>query len=384
MGKLKIMWHVFWSEKWMRLSMICSVLLMIVTANILFALIREEYLLNRIADECDLDQAVYFSKATSVPYTREKSEYDNQVDKLLDEMEQNGYPIGKITYLYTYAQAAEENIFLLNYNQTAAEHLKMPLSLGRWFCRDGCNEAILSYQYKKRYGLGDTVPLVITDAGGRHELEVKVIGFLDKSSYLMNFTSSGYVDMSALISKENNAIITSGLEDTNGQVCELGENSGVLIFGMAAQKNEYSEKLMELGAVTAMEEIAENNRENVKNRLYQLIGIDAVLFVLALSGLGSMNFISLYTKRKEYGIYFICGLPKKMVALLTAVTDLLILAAAVIPAVGFCLLYPGIVPNFDFVNVIVMIGLAAVVFIVSFLPFYVMTKRESAVSLIRR
>lgn len=384
MGKLKIMWSVFWSEKMIRLYMIFSMILIIVTSNILFALLREEYTLHKISNGCDFDHAVYFSRSTSVPYAVEETEYDHKVDNLLKEMEKNAFSIGKITYLYTYIEAVEENAFLLDYNDTTAEHLKVPLSQGRWFQRGVCNEAVLSYKYKKRYDLGDKVPLVIKDAGGRHEIEVEVIGFLDKSNYMMNFTSSGYVDMSALIVQEESAIITSGLEDSNGQVCELGENSGVLIFGPATQNHDDYEKLMEFGAVTTMEEMADHYQENVDKRLRNLIGIDIVLFILALSGLGSMNFISLYTKRREYGIYFICGLSRKMVVLMTAMIDLFVMAAAFVPAVIFCFLNPNIIPNFDFVNVLVTIGMIGVILTVSFLPFYAITKKDSVIHLTRR
>lgn len=378
------MWSIFWSEKYIRLYMIFSILLIIITSNILFALLREEYTLHRISKGCDFDQAVYFSRANSVPYVAEETEYNHKVDDLLKEMEKDAFSIGKITYLYTYLEAVEENAFLLDYNETMMEHLRIPLSQGRWFQEGVCNEAILSYDYKKRYDIGDKVPLVITDTSGRHELEVEVIGFLDKSNYVMNFTSSGYVDISALIGQEKSAMITSGLEDINGQVCELGENSGVLIFGPITQKNGYYEKLMELGAVTTMEEIAENYEKNVKNRFYNLIGIDVVLFVLALSGLGSMNFISLYTKRREYGIYFICGLSRKMVAFITAMIDLLIMAAAFIPATIFCFFNPNIIPNFDLLNVMVTLGIIGVILIVSFIPFYVITKKDSVIDLTRR
>lgn len=384
MGKLKIIWSIFWSEKYIRLYMIFSILFIIITSNILFALAREEYTLNRISDGCDFDDAVYFSRSHSVAHTGQKTEYDQKVDDLLKEMEKNAFSIGKITCLYTYIEAVEENVFLLDYNETAIEHLKFPLSQGKWFRTGVCNEAILSYEYRKRYDIGDKIPLVITDAGGRHELELQVIGFLDKNDYMINFTSSGYVNMSALIGQEKSAIITDGLEDINGRTCELGENSGVMIFGSMTRKNGYYEKLMEFGAVTTMEDIAENYQENVKNRLYNLIGIDAVLFVLALSGLGSMNFISLYTRRREYGIYFICGLPRKMVVLMTAVIDLFVIAAAFIPAIVFCIFNPAIIPNFDIVNVIITIGIIGVILIVSFIPFYVITKKDSVISLTRR
>ena len=384
MGKLKIMWSIFWSEKFVRLYMTGSILLIIITSNILFALVREEYTLHQIVHGCDFDHTVYFSRSNPVPYAEEETAYDKKVNDLLKEMEKNAFSIGKINYIYTYIEAVAENAFLLDYNETTIGHLKMPLSKGRWFREGVCNEAILSYPYKKRYDIGDQVPLVITDASGRHELEVEVIGFLDKSNYMMNFTSSGYIDMSALIGQEKSAIITSGLEDSSGQVCELGENSGVLIFGPDTQNHNYYEKLTEFGAVTTMEEIAENSQENVKNRLYQLIGIDVVLFVLALSGLGSMNFISLYTKRREYGIYFICGLSRKMVVLMTAMTDLLIMVAALIPAVIFCFFHPDMIPNFDFINVMVTIGIIVVILTVSFLPFYVITKKDSVISLTRR
>ena len=384
MRKLKIMWSIFWSEKLIRFYMIVSILLIIITSNILFALLREEYTLNKISNGCDFDQAVYFSRSTSVPYAEKGTKYDMKVDGLLKEIEKNAFSIGKITYLYTYIEAVEENAFLLDYNETVIKHLKFPLSKGRWFREDACNEAILSYKYKKRYDIGDRVPLVITDASGRHELEVEVIGFLDQSDYMMNFTSSGYVDMGALIGQEKSAIITSGLKDVNGQACEPGDNSGVLIFGPITQNNGYYEKLMEFGAVTTMDEVAENYQENVKKRLYNLIGINAVLFVLAFSGLGSMNFISLYTKRKEYGVYFICGLSRKMVAFMTAIADLVIMAFAFIPATVFCLFNPDIIPNFDFVNVAVTVVIIGFILIVSFIPFYMITKKDSVISLIRR
>lgn len=384
MGKLKLMWSLFWSEKFTRLYMICSVILMIVTSNILFALCREEYTLHKIFDACDFDQAVYFSRSNRAPHAGEETAYDKKVDDLLKEMEKNACSIGKITYLYSYIEAVEENAFLLDYNETTVGHLQVPLAQGRWFRKGVRNEAILSYGYKKRYAVGDKIPLTITDVSGRHEIELEVIGFLDQSNYMMNFTASGYVDISSLISQEKSAIITSGLKDSNGRICELGENSGVLLFGPTTSKQAYYEKLMEFGAVTPMEEIAQIYHENVKNRLYHLIGIDVVLFVLALSGLGSMNFISLYTKRREYGIYFICGLSTKMVALLTAMMDLVIMAAAWIPATIFCFFHPAVIPNFDFVNVMVTMGMIGVIFVVSFLPFYWITKKESVVNLTRR
>ena len=97
-----------------------------------------------------------------------------------------------------------------------------------------------------------------------------------------------------------------------------------------------------------------------------------------------MNFISLYTKRKEYGVYFICGLSRKMVAFMTAIADLVIMAFAFIPATVFCLFNPDIIPNFDFVNVAVTVVIIGFILIVSFIPFYMITKKDSVISLIRR
>jgi len=383
-GKLKIMWSILRSEKFICVYMIVSILIIIVTSNILFALSREAYILNRISDGCDFDHAVYFSRSNCVPFAKEETEYDRKVDDLLREMENNGCFIGTIDCLYTYVEAVQDYAFLMDYNETIQERLRLPLSQGRWFQEGVCNEAILSYEYKKKYAVGDKIPFTMTDAGGRHELELEVVGFLDKNNYLMNFTSSGYVDMSALIVQEKSAIITSGLEDIDGRTCEMGTGNGIMIFDPMSQNNSYNEKLMEFGAVTTMEEIADHYQENVRERLYHLVGINIVLFLLAFSGLGSMNFISLYTRRREYGIYFICGLSRRMVALITAMIDLTIMGAAFIPATIFCIFHPAVIPNFDVINVMVTIGVTGVILFVSLIPFFIITKKHSVIDLTRR
>lgn len=101
MGKLKIMWSILRSEKFICVYMIVSILIIIVTSNILFALSREAYILNRISDGCDFNHAVYFSRSNCVPFAKEETEYDRKVDDLLREMENNGCFIGTIDCLYT-------------------------------------------------------------------------------------------------------------------------------------------------------------------------------------------------------------------------------------------------------------------------------------------
>lgn len=95
MGKLKIMWSIFWSEKLLRLYMTVSILLIIITSNILFALLREGYTLNKISNGCDFGHAVYFSRSTSVPYAEKRTKYDMKVDGLLKEIEKKHFQLGK-------------------------------------------------------------------------------------------------------------------------------------------------------------------------------------------------------------------------------------------------------------------------------------------------
>lgn len=386
MGKLKVMWSIFWSEKFVRLYMVFFVLLIIITSNISVTLLKEAYTLKRIGDKCDFDNAVYFSKSSSIlPYAGGgESEYAQKVNRLLSEIKEQGQDVGEITYLYTYVDALEENAFLLNYDETILHHVELPLSKGNWFQENGNNEAVLSYGYKDKYRIGDMLTFVVTGENRScKEVTVEVIGFLDKDNYVLNFNASGYVDMNALFAQNESVIITNRLYTSEGEEIRLMDNAGDMIFDTTIDSN-YSEKLKEIGSVTAMEEIAETYSENSRERFQSQIGIEMVLLILAISGLGSMNFISLYTKRKEYGVYFICGLSAQAVLAMTALMNVFVVAAAFVPIILLCLILPDMVSNIDYFNILITVGIVAFILFVTFIPFYCIMKKESIINLTRR
>lgn len=383
MGKLKIMWSIFRSEKMTRLYMSFFVLLIIITSNISINLLKEEYNLKKIGEKCDFENAVYFAKAQNVfSYGEENNQYTERVKSLLEKMEAGGQEIGKITYLYTYLEPFEENGFLLNYNEAITEHVELPLSGGNWFTQGSCNEAILSYDYKNKYHIGDTIEMDVNESdGSRQNITVKVIGFLDKNNYAMNFTVSGYVDISSLIDKNKSAVITSNLYTKDGDKCVFQDNAGIMLFNMP---EVYLEQLTEFGSVTSMKEITEIYTENANEKFQEQVGIEVVLLILAISGLGSMNFISMYTKRREYGVYFICGMPRRTTVWMTVFINTFVVGIALIPIILMNFIKPEWFVDIDVFNVLITLGIIVFILAVTFIPFYIIMKKDSIVDLTRR
>ena len=383
MGRLRLLCAILWNEKWMRLYMVALTLLLVVCADISISLLKEEYELEQIGEVCDFSDTAYFSWGGTVsPLTQ--VEERRECNALLDELEQNGAGVGEIACVNTYWDEARQNVMLFLYDEQIISHVKLPLSEGSWLDADGTNEVVLAYPYRWRYRVGDEIPFAFGGSDGKtHNARLRVAGFLAKECYVMYFNSSGYVDVGDLIRPVQDAVITNGICDDTGRSCTFSGSAGCMLYGVP-EDSEPARQLSRFGALTGMDEVARRYVKNADGRLREQLLLEAVLVLLAVTGLGSANFVSMYTRRREYGIYFLCGATGKQVIAMTSLANGLVVGAVLAAVDVIFLLRPSLLPGFGLPHVLVTFGLFAVLLFATSLPFYLMMQRESIADLTRR
>ena len=371
MGKVQLLFSIFLNEKAKRLSMIVFIVLMILTANISISLLTNAYDTKKAAELCEFSDTTYFSSALVMRYDSQSNKTKNSV---LSELEKEGIESGQIRYICTYSEILDADTKYMDYDDSIIEHMKLPLSKGSWFSIDETNEVILPYELSRKYSLGDKIQI--------DGCELEIIAFLDRANIVLECMTTGNVEIDDLLCKDSYVILTNGIKKPNGQKYSFDSTApGIIIFD---NKRTTVERLSKIGSSQSMEEISDNYMIHTRERFFSQLQLELILLILTISGLGTMNFLSMYQRRKEYGIYFLCGLTKRKTIFLSLGMNFIVSIIAL--AIVF-LLY-GMIQSmriyFNLTNICVTFVIIMIILILSSIPFYLITKRESIINLTRR
>lgn len=373
MGKLKIMFSMFVSEKISRCFMLVFIVLVIMASNISIKLVDDALSLKKISESVNFSDAFYFSKSNKI-ISGMSHDAQEKMNDLLKDLYDAGVSIGEIKYTYTYMDFFGENTFFIDYNDVLVEKVSLPLSEGTWFSTDASNEVILPYEYRNKYELNEIIQI--------EGIQLQIIGFLDKGNYVLEFTSSGYIGYDDLFKKEKHVILVNGVTDGSGLPYAFSsDSSGMVIF---EANMEALENISIYGSTQEMSQMQADYIESVNEKFHAQLGIEVVLLILTVSGFFALNFISIYQKRNEYGVYYICGMNRGQILRMAIQINGIVAVLALIVVVVIAVVCSSVQNYLKFANIIGTFGLLFFILLCSSVPFYIIMRRESVISLIRR
>lgn len=299
MGKLKLILSILWEEKFKRFCMSLIIVLLIVSSNISISLIFEMKMMDKLISMCNFENAIYYSDGRAFLSNEIENE---QVDILPEKAAENGM----ISYgLLGMEQEDGKSFQTVNcyvYNEVLCNHIKLPLQSGNWFSKNAKSEqeVILSSDFKKEYQIGDVLEKTIIDENEKTwDVKLKVIGFLEDENNIMDFSCSGSIDISDIVVKSKNTMIVQEMTDIEGKPISsiTSCSSGTMFFLKEALTEGQEHKIRQQGSYQYMDEIVTAYQENNKEKLYEQIGIEIVILFLAISSLGSSNFLTMYERR---------------------------------------------------------------------------------------
>lgn len=386
MGKLRLILSILWEEKFKRLYMSLIIVILVVTSNISVSLIHEMQTIDKIVSLCDFENAVYYSDGMS--FFMNESE-NRQADILTEEEAEKGTIASGLLEMEGTDGESFDTITCYVYNDKLCSHIKLPLQSGNWFSKDAVSdgEVILSSDFRKEYQVGDVLEKKIIDEDEQtRNIKLKVIGFLEGENNIMDFSCSGTVAISDMIIESKNTMIVQELNDIEGNTVSFEEwyGSGTMFFLKNTLTDLQIHRLRQQGTYEDMEAVVASYKENNKEKLHEQIGIEMVILFLAVSSLGSSNFLTMYQRRKEYGIYFICGLEKKNCMLFTTALNGITLLVSIFISLELYLLDFHKTMSLTLKNIGASIGIIIAIYIISSIPFWAVMRRESPIYLTKK
>lgn len=383
MGKLKLILSILWEEKFKRLCMSLIIVLLIVSSNISISLISEMEMMDKLISMCNFENAIYYSDGMSLLSNEMENE---QVDILPEKVAENGMISYSLLGMEQEDGKSFQTVNCYVYNEVLCNHIKLPLQSGNWFSKNAKSEqeVILSSDFKKEYQIGDVLEKTIIDENEKTwDVKLKVIGFLEDENNIMDFSCSGSIDISDIVVNSKNTMIVQEMNDIEGKTIPFitGCSSGTMFFLKETLTEEQKHKIRQQGSYQHMDEIVAAYQENNKEKLYEQIGIEIVILFLAISGLGSSNFLTMYERRKEYGIYFICGLEKRSCMLFTTALNGITLMISAIISLELYFIDSNKIMSLSLKHIGISLGIIIAIYIVSSIPFWIVMSKESPICL---
>lgn len=395
---------MLWEDKWKFLLMALQISIFIYTINISFGTIQYLSKLNHLVRQTGIREAAYFSlngviSSQQNKFYRESRTEDpdkmieNKIINHLNDVINNDLA-GFVQELsisrspaFDLERKAETTIEVYS-----GKNIKFELTKGRWFNYNDENKVVISQDLSSYYKVGDKVLVSVKDyLGQRHDITIEIIGIL-KSDYAFAFNRGGNSNgLDSIFSPTDNLMIAGRLTGENGTI--IGNDSiGRLLFPDKKQDTqrlfgEWQQKLNLYGNLTPIEIMAKRTEESNKSKLLEQLVIEFIIFLLAITGLGANNFLTLLNKKREFSVYFLCGLRFKSCILLSTIKNLFIILIPSIASFAVIKLEAISGGNYSMIidmnNVILCLLIICLIYLITAIPVYIKMRTASPVELFR-
>lgn len=201
------------------------------------------------------------------------------------------------------------------------------ISAGRWFTTQDwatgqeVTPVVLNERWQKRFSIGSRLS---GSAFGAVEpsLKLEVIGFLPENTYVLDSPSNNLEDVLPTFDTD---ILVPALDDTKpvpfapSSLLVVANSEGALLQHQAewsalAAKIFDSHHLAPLAGsefqIWTMREMADQHLKRMKEPLTNALWLTGLVLLLTIFGFGSMNALSAWDRRQEWGIHLACGATK--------------------------------------------------------------------------
>ncbi|GEM_PF-3598368 len=376
---------------------ILQIFIAVMMLNIAAALIKNGMLLENLSEKSGIMNCGFFSPDLrfSDPLETSAPGYISPLEKVISDLKYLDYYGGNVQGIAKISDG-DENYPIYGTSLNLLEKAKMPLLSGRWFKETDSNSKelpiIISSDLLGNFKVGDKMVLKVMDNVSNEYVPYKaqIIGILKKPDYILNLGGSGSLD--SVFSMHPKTIITPYAKEIF-KFDIIGGGGSLLLFpDKNTDKNkvykEWESKLKGLGSFDKFSDYYATYKDDNLANDWMYLSIGLIVLILALSGIGGNNALSLIDQEKEFAIYFMCGMKWKMCILINLLKDIIII---LLPGI---LSYLGaiIFNNMADMNEIIVIdnsqlpisiGLCLIIFAITSLEPLIRLYRKNPVTIIR-
>jgi len=272
---------------------------------------HQEYT-NNYVKECGLyEEYMYLTfpdKAAFNDYDKRSEIWEKELS-LLDELKNDGvienwYLSSTVSTLITDRQNSDgeytDRAEVYSYPRELASDLRFPVSNGIWFDKydfaDDITPVVVGSDLQQRFKLGDKFSLYDSDK------EYLVIGVLERNVMLLSQGAGGNgMNLNGVFKINNSAIIEAADE-----IDPMFSQHSALI------KTDYPEEVFkslgDISYIFTFEELAQRAYEDNRFLTEMQTTLFMLMMVVCIAGVSSGNLLSALSSKKQYAVYFMCGM----------------------------------------------------------------------------
>ncbi len=230
---------------------------------------------------------------------------------LLDELKSDGiienwYLSGRVNTPITDKQNSNgeyiDRAEVYSYPRELAADLRFPVSKGIWFDKYDFSEevtpVVVGSDLKRRFKLGEKFSLYNSDK------EYLVIGVLERNAMLLVQGAGGNgMDLNSVFEIENNAII-----EAVDEIDPRFSQSSALIKTADGNSGEVFKALGDISYTFTFKELAQSAYESNRYLTEMQTTLFVLMMVVCVAGVSSGNLLAAISRKKQYAVYFMCGM----------------------------------------------------------------------------
>jgi len=295
------------------LAMLVFVALSVFFMNLSLSEFMHQTYINNYVKECGLyDDYMYLTfpdKGVFDDYDKRREIWAKELS-LLDELKNDGiienwYLSDRVGALLTDKQNSDgeytDRAQLYSYTRELTNDLRFPVSKGIWFDEyDFTGEVtpvVVGSDLNRRFKLGEKFSIYNSDK------EYLVIGVLERNAMLLVTGAGGNgMDLNSVFEIENNAIIEA--------VSEIDPefSYSALIKTAGGNSGEVFKALGDISYTFTFEELAESAYESNRYITEMQTTLFVLMMVVCIAGVSSGNLLAAISRKKQYAVYFMCGM----------------------------------------------------------------------------
>lgn len=188
-----------------------------------------------------------------------------------------------------------------SYPRELVSDLRFPVSKGIWFDKydftDDVTPVVVGSDLKRRFKLGEKFTIYNSDK------EYLVIGVLERNAMLLVQGAGGNgMDLNSVFEIENNAII-----EVTDEIDPLFSHSA-LIKTVNGNSEEVFNALGGISYTFTFKELARSAYENNRFLTEMQTTLFVLMMVVCIAGVSSGNLLAAISRKKQYAVYFMCGM----------------------------------------------------------------------------
>lgn len=342
---------------------------------------------NSIFDSLDSEKSYWFNMTPEKAIEMNESFKETENDRdFLRKMEHEilSYPhISDISFIGRYwikNEGASETCKIYTYDKSMREIIGSLVMTGSDIDFEKYNEILINRELSETYGIGDEIYIntehEIVDSAYKNALKLSVKGIID-SRFLPNLQKNeGYV-----------IIATSALFDEYDLEWSFLYEAFVETDTEINMAEEYNGMNPELGFFMSFVDFYSSDHNGEFNALNIQLVKQICILVMCIVSIGSLNFVRLYSKKYEYGVYYLCGSTINDIVFISTSRNLLIslLSSVTGFAVTVSLSNINEITDriFDYKTFGSVLIISILIYLISSIPIYLELKNQNPIRLIK-